>query len=487
MLLSEIFPYWNIIQELSKEQGVDVYLIGGFIRDFVLNNIKTKDFDFSLSDKALDFAQLFANKINGAYVLLDEDNKCARVVKKQKGNIITYDFANFRAKSLKEDLKHRDFTINTLCVDINDLSEKCSLTDKIQDHQNGLQDIECKKIVMNSHFVFDEDPLRIMRAFSLKAQLGFDIDSNTLQEIKGNINKICNVSMERVREELFKVLLSSNAFEVLSDMDELGLLVKIIPQIHIMQDCHQGGYHHLDVWKHSLEAVRQVEEVLAILTEEINCIEDLSNYLDEYIAGGHKRIGVLRLACLLHDIGKPETKEKKGDRYSFHSHENLGARVVKHVNKLLKLSRQESFAIEQMVKLHLRPGYLSDLKDMTERSIYRFFRDAKNESVSILILSLSDQRATRGPLTTQELQDKHKEVCLKLIDKYFEDKKRTPIKRLVTGNDLIKHFKLKPSPTFKIILENIEEQQVLQNLTDKEKVMLVAKDIIKSYDNKENI
>ena len=159
----------------------------------------------------------------------------------------------------------------------------------------------------------------------------------------------------------------------------------------------QGGYHHLDVWQHSLEVVLKIEQIV----DEMNANERVKKYMHESIGGGHSRLALLKMAALLHDIGKPETRLQEKDRTTFHGHEHAGERITRQVARQLKLSVKERYFLEDTVHMHLRPGYLSNFKRPSEKAVFRYLRDTKEEAVSLAILGLADQAATRGALTTQ--------------------------------------------------------------------------------------
>ena len=204
---------------------------------------------------------------------------------------------------------------------------------------------------------------------------------------------------------------------------------------------------------------------------------DLNFYLNERLSGTRLRRDLLKLAALLHDIGKPDTQKQEKDRMSFHGHEHVGASIVRAVARMLKLSVRERHLLEDMVRWHLRPGYLSNFQKPSERSIFRYFRDTKGEAVSILLLSLADQRSTRGPLTTAADQKHHETIARKLIDRYFEMKRQKPFVRLINGHDLIKKLKLKPSPLFAKILREVEEKQSLGKISSKQEALELAREI----------
>lgn len=449
--------------------------MGGYLRDLILG-LPKRDYDFAVSDNALKVAQIVAKQIKGSYVLLDEGHACARVAKKIKGSLYTFDFAQYRAKTIKGDLAHRDFTVNTLAVDILSIDDKTELIKQIISNKQALTDLSKKTVRVIGNRTFVEDPLRILRAFALMATHNFKITKETQAQIKKDAHLLSQISYERITTEFFKILESPQAFTVLQLMDRLKILELIIPQLKIMHGCTQGAYHHLDVWKHTLETIKQFDEIIASMKDD----EDVWPYLNTIVAAERKRKGLIRLALLLHDIGKPDTRRKRPEGgYSFYSHEHVGKKIAHHVCKLLKLSTKERRIIEDMVQYHLRPGYISNYKRPTAKMIFRYFRDTEQEGASIALLSLADQRATRGALTTQEDQIHHEKICMRLVKEYFENEKNTPIEPLINGNDLIKDLKLKPSPQFGKILAQVLEDQVLGKIKNRKEALAKAKTLIK--------
>jgi poly(A) polymerase len=468
------YPQLQLVKALALRRRIPVYLVGGFLRDKLLGRA-CLDFDFAIKQQAIPFAKEFARRIKGAFVALDDEHGCGRVVKKEKGRSATYDFADFRAGSLTKDLQHRDFTINTFAIALNKLSPDAELSQVLLDPNKGMQDLRAKSIRMTSNATFQEDPLRLLRAFSLRAQLDFRIEAKTLTRVKKERDLIRNVAVERIRDELFKVLETSRAAVTLKAMDRIGLLEKIIPQVTVMYHVRQGTYHHLDVWPHSLETVVQLEKLFTQLPAQ----GDEAKYLKETLGGSHSRGALLKLAALLHDIGKPESRKREEGRISFHGHERIGKAIVRHISRLLKLSTRERFAIEDMTLWHLRPGYLSNFKIPSERAIFRYFRDTREEAASVALLSLADQRATCGPLTTAADQRHHEKICLNLLQRYFAKRKEKPFVRLINGDDLIRNLKLTPSPLFAKILAEVEEQQATGKIRSKSEALDLAKKIAK--------
>lgn len=466
------FPELGLLHTLIRRRDAAVFLVGGALRDIFLGR-ETRDFDFAVSCGAIGLARSFARTIKGTFVLLDEDIGCARVVKKKAGGLWTFDFADFRAAPFEKDLKKRDFTINTFALDFRALKRGDDFQGALLGNRPALKDIKDRVIRMVARAAFVDDPLRLLRAYSLAAQHGFRIEAGTKRAIRARARLISKVSPERVREELFKIFESPRAAATLKAMHADGLLFAVIPQLRVMDDVPQGGYHHLGVWEHSLETILQLEKMCETFSGDIA----VRSYLDEVIAGGHSRRALMKFACLVHDIGKPETMRKEEGRTSFHGHEHAGARIVRVIARQLLLSTKERHALEDMVTLHLRPGYLSNFKKPSDRMIFRFFRDAKTEAVSVLLLSTADQRATRGPLTTDYDVRHHEDIAFPLIRKYFEKKAEAPVVRLISGHDLIRKLKLEPGPRFSKILKAVEEAQHLGKVTTKAGAILLAEKI----------
>ncbi len=479
------YPQLQIIRDIARRRKVAVHLVGGFLRDYMtaadhvgsaaLNPARFRDLDFAVEKGALDLARIFARRIKGAYVVLDQERGCARVVKKSDGKVWTFDLSDFRARSFRQDLALRDFTINTLSADLAKLNGSTRLEDVLADGKDGLKDLRAKRIRRVAVKAFRDDPLRLLRAFSLSAALDFKIEPQTLAQIRREKNLLRGVSYERIRDELFKIFETERAAVTLKAMDKVGLLDKVIPQIKVMYNCKQRGtYHHLDVWPHSLEVVVQFDGVV----REMQGDADVSDYLNESLGGNRTRRALLKLAALLHDIGKPETRKEAGkDKLTFYGHERVGKNIVTHIAKMLKLSTGERRALEDMVLWHLRPGYLSNFQRPSERAIYRYLRDARQEAAGILLLSLADQRATRGPSSTPRHEKHHERICLNVLELYFDKKKEKPFVRFIDGHDLIKQLRLKPSPLIGKILAEVTEQQVLGKIKTRKEALELAKTI----------
>jgi len=456
----------------AKARKVKLYLVGGILRDLLLGRQKENpDFDFAVRRGAINFGRGLARKLKAGFVVLDKEHGACRLVKKTKDKTYTLDFTDFRGADLHKDLLHRDFTLNALALELEKVFSAGDLNASLIDPFQGREDLKKKIIRIVDKKAFSEDPLRILRAFSLASIFGFTIDEATLKLAARERAKLAKVSGERIRDELFKIFDTQNSFDYLARLDELKILKIIFPEIQKMHGIGQGPYHHLDAWQHTLETVKQLE----ILLVELKKNPDIREYLDAVISPERKRRALIKLGAFLHDIGKPKALRHEEDgKTTFHGHERIGLDITENIVKRLKLSNDELNALQKIVLWHLRPGYLADSGKPTARAKFRYFRDAGSEAISTLLVSIADQRATKGPLTTRASRVQHERVVFGMVREYFHKKKEKKMPRLINGNDLMDRFKLEPSPLIGKILSEVEESQAIGKIRTRREAFEIA-------------
>jgi len=463
--------------ELAKARGRKMYLVGGFIRDAMLGRDRDKlDLDFAIDSGAISLAKELAERIGGKFVLLDEVHNIARVVSFVNDKPCEIDFADFRADSLEGDLRLRDFTIDAIAADLDARA--------IIDPTDGRGDLGKRLISAPSDGAFVDDPCRLLRAFSLAARFNFEIEGRTSELMKGAISMISLVSFERITDELFELFAAKNAVKFIRQMDELGILEAIVPQIKPMKATTQGAYHHLDVWGHSLQTVEELEKIISgqwtVDSLQLReCERELRQYLSEEMAGDRKRISILKFAALLHDIGKPLAKTEVEGKMKFIGHEKIGAEMLDGVCQRLRLSNKETDSIKALTLHHLRPGYLAEDESVSKKAVFRLLRDAGQDSAGVLLLSLADKLATRGPLTSGEAIERHRGFVFKVLGEYFSVKAAAPPPKLLNGDELMRELNLAPGPQIGVILREIEEAQVDGQIKSKEEAIAFAMKIKK--------
>ena len=456
-ILKEVF-------RLSCQKKVQLYIVGGFLRDALLGRcLHTVDIDFAIKQDAIYFARGLKKIIKAGFVVLDQEHGSCRLVKRLNETVYTFDFTDFRGRDIEEDLLRRDFSLNALALPLEVVIQKGPWKKELIDPASGVEAIKKRIICKVYPLAFEDDPIRILRAFSLACCLGFKIAKDTFDDIQKEVYKLSGQPGERIRDELFKILHQPRAYECILQMDEAGVLSVILPEIEQMRGVSQGPYHHLDIWRHSLQTLFCLEEFLRQFSRN----PEYHNYLNAIVSNGHRRFALMKLAALLHDVGKPQARRRRGKKIVFRGHERIGALKTEEIAKRLHLSNPETDILKKIVFLHLRPGYLGDFKMPTARAIFRYFRDAADESVSTLVVSIADQRATRGRLTTESSRRQHERVCRSLIREYFCRQRQRPQERFLDGYDIMRIFKIEPSPTVGRILSGLEELQAIGKIKTK--------------------
>lgn len=470
-------PIFKKLSDFARRQGAELHLVGGFLRDNLLGRPMGKlDLDVAAPRGSVALAKQFADENSGAFVLLDEARGVARAIVDIEGTSCQIDFADYRAKTLEEDLGLRDFTVNALALPLSALQKSEDLGRVLVDPLGARADLAARILRACSPKTFQDDPVRALRAFSLKGALGFDIEGKTLDQLKQTLPGLPKAAFERLRDEMFDILAVSNSAALLRQMDALGIIDAVLPETRPMRGLSQGPYHHLDIWAHSMETLAQVEGVLAERGRE----EDLARVLSEEISGGRRRFQILKWACLWHDMGKPMTRRVGEDgKIRFIGHDLQGAALAEDLCLKWKLSTKEAQAVARMVALHLRPGYLCGQALLTDRAKRKFYRDAGGESAAVLLLYLADRRATRGPLADEALRVEDEKTALGMIGEYFERLRRPAPVRIVSGDDLIQELGLVPGPALGEILDEIEQAREEGTVRTRDEALEFARKLVR--------
>ncbi len=425
------YPLSDKLKEFGREftkNGFSLYLVGGSVRDFLLKK-ENHDFDFTTDAEPDDVKRIFRRTI-------DTGIKHGTVTVLFKGDM--YEVTTFRTegeykdsrhpesvsfvKNLDEDLKRRDFTINALAASIED--------GRIIDNHEGLKDLKKKRIraIGDPKERFKEDALRMMRACRFSAKLSFDIEEETLNAIKDLHENIRAVSAERIKEELFALILSSDPIRGLEYMRITGLMDVLLPELSATYGFCQGGMHKLDLYHHLLASLYYAKE----------------NEHNPYV----------RLSALFHDIGKISTREESDDReYSFYGHEEVGARLYEDIADRLKTSNEEKFRVSHLIRNHMF-SYSSSWSDAAVR---RFIKRVGKENINDLIdLRVDDAEAISGKVNSQGLL----ELMDRIKDEY-EKENAISLKDLkINGDDLIKEKIIKPSKKMGEILNRLLDEVI---------------------------
>jgi putative nucleotidyltransferase with HDIG domain len=486
---------WRAVLQLAGERGARIWLVGGAVRDALLER-PVHDWDFAVDRDALGLARAVADALGGAYFPLDVERGAGRVILMDAGAArLELDFAALRGDDLEADLVTRDFTVNALAIDE---------TGALADLMGGKADLDARRIRATNAHAFQDDPVRLLRAVRMEAELGFEIDPRTGDWIRRDAALLVLPSAERVRDEFVRLLAIQGAAFHLQRLDEFNLLPHVVPELELLKGVTQSPPHRFDVWRHTLLVVDTLEGVVAAVTgREIGphtladvplaAWGDVARSLGQFadvvathlaveVSSGRDRAGLLKLAALLHDVGKPDTwsQDHDGDgRIHFYNHELVGARMAAARLRELRFSRDEVERMRVLVGQHLRPAHLARAERVTRRAVYRYFRATGYAGIDVVLLCLADHLATWGPNLQDRRWTRLLEVAETLLTHCFERYEETVAPPpLVTGNDLMAELGLAPGPEIGRLLEALREAQAAGEVCTREEALAFATRIL---------
>ena len=429
----------KIVSDLSTESNIKSYLVGGCVRDLMLNpSADSIDIDIMVEGDGISFAKLLAKKMNVPKVVPFPKFATAKIpyheyeIEVASARLESYDKSSrnpssIQISNIQDDLLRRDFTINAMAISLNENN-----FGEFFDPFNGMEDLKNKilKTPLNPDNTFSDDPLRMMRACYFASKLSLEIEPECLLSIQNNSERISIVSQERITNELFKILGTDRPSIGLNILQQSGLMEHVFPEISIMYGLDQSNeYHHKDIFYHTLEVVDNAAK--------------LSNNFD------------LRLAALVHDIAKPKTRRlSKSKGYTFYGHDDVGARMLKGVAESMKFSNSTRDFITKLTALHLRPISLAK-KEVTDSAIRRLIVDAGEEIDDLMTLCRADI-TTKNPKNISKYLANFDRVD-KRIKEVTEIDKLKAFQSPVRGDEIMKMFNLSPGKEVGKIKTMIED------------------------------
>jgi len=428
-----------------KSNNYEIYIVGGAVRDLLLNR-EVSDWDFTTKAKPEEISALFENAFYnnefGTVGIPSEEFKPHEITTFRTES----SYKDSRrpesvewGESLQEDLERRDFTINAIA-----LQQSQDKPDffKVIDPFEGQRDIEKKLIraVGDPHERFGEDALRMMRAVRIAAELNFQIEEKTHDAIKSHAVTINNISKERVRDELLKILSTDHAYEGIVNLKETGLMQEILPELEKTFGVEQkspGRHHIYDVGTHCLYSLK-------------HCKSDDP---------------IVRFATLIHDIGKPQTyrKDSETNMITFYNHEVLGARIAKNISRRLKFSKKDSEKLFKLVRWH---QFTVD-EHQTDKAIRRFIKNVGQENVEDMLDLRTGDRLGGGAVETSWRTEDFKKRLIEVQKQPF-----TVHDLKIKGNDVMEILDIKPSPKIGEILNKLFEDVVEKRVPNEREALI---------------
>ena len=485
-------PLIDRVREVLPKQ--EIYLVGGAVRD-MLGNRTSHDLDFAVPSKGISAARRIADALDADFMTLDAERDTGRVIFTEMDGSRTFlDFATYRGGStLEDDLRARDFTINAIAYDVHNST--------IIDPLNGAADLRAKLIRACSITSFRDDPVRILRAIRQAAAFEFKIDVATRRLMRESVALLPRVSPERQRDEIFKMLEGPRPDAATRALELLGVFPYLMPELSTMKGVTQALPHVYDVWEHTLSVLRHLEGILSSLrvgysAEETNDMFTglltlrLGRFREQFAAHFAASLNTDRsvraalfFAALYHDSQKPATRSvDEMGRIRFFKHEVRGAELAAERARAFNLSADEVERIRKIVLHHMRfHSLISHLEEEQEepsrRAIYRFFRDAGEAGVDLVLLGLADLRGTRDHTLTQESWTVALDIARILLENYWEKREETVTPpHLLDGNDLMRELNLQPGRIVGQLLEAIREGQATGNVETREQALDLARE-----------
>ncbi|MCD7878705.1 MAG: HD domain-containing protein, partial [Candidatus Gastranaerophilales bacterium] len=447
--------------------GVKAYIVGGFIRD-ILMDIESPDRDLIVCGcSAEEFSKDIASKLNAHNIELDKVNKIYRVVLEDKINYI--DITEPIENDFEKDIKRRDITINAIAYDI---ESSCFI-----DLAGGIEDIKNRKIRGITEKNFEDDPLRLLRIFRFYSKTGFEIDEELIQIAKKLIKSINIPAKERITTELLKLFEGEYCAQALIKLDETGLLEEIFPIYKDVKKIPPNSHHHLDLLHHLIETVNQIEIIYK------NSEPEIKKYLEIKKYGNVKQSAFLKLAGFLHDIGKPYcwTIEEETHRHRFIQHDSIGAKLVVPILKELKFSKKQTEYIKNLIKYHIYPSSLVSAPDVSEKAFLKFYRKTDGYVIDVIILAMADRLSARGEQVTNEMVENNISNLTKLLNNYVEQKNQIkPVEKLLDGHQIMELLNIEQGPKLGKIIYELKEAQIAGDVNTKQEAIEFIK---KSYRN----
>ncbi|GAB4271336.1 MAG: CCA tRNA nucleotidyltransferase [Candidatus Promineifilaceae bacterium] len=478
-------PVMASLRPLLTHHPFPIYLVGGVVRDALLGR-DCKDIDLVVPRDAIKLTFQLADKLGQPAYVLDRERDTGRIVLPELGMMI--DVARFRGDDLEADLGDRDFTINAMALPAN-----ATTSASVIDPTGGMADLAAS-VVRHTHAqAVAQDPVRALRALRMAEVFGFEMTAETETAVCRAAPLLSRVSVERIRDELLKLLAASPAAG-LQRLVDTGLLAVTLPEAAALTDVAQSPPHHEPVLAHTISVLQWLSLIInqQSFIDVPSTIPHLQSALAPYVDALHVHLLrpvdggldgriLLILGALFHDVGKASTQTVGEDgRIRFLGHAQAGAKLATSRLRHLCLSNKAIDHVARIVAGHMRPLLLaSSQRRVSRRAVFRFFRDTKDAGLDIGLLALADHLATYNGVGETAVWERLVQLVADLYQHYFHHQETISPKLLVNGKTVITHFGLQPGPQIGYLLRQLEEAQAAGEITEVDEAMAFLQKKIK--------
>lgn len=435
------------------------WIVGGAVRDAVLGREVT-DLDLAVAGDPGTAARAIAKEIGEHAFELSAEFRTWRVVASEQGWQI--DLTALRGESIESDLSERDFTIGAMAVPL--------AGGEAIDPYAGLTDLAEKHLRAVGETSFTDDPLRLLRAARLAAEMDLEIEPRTLALAHAAAARAADPAGERQLAELRQLIGGPDPLRGLRLLVELELLPVVLPEVAELQGVEQGPNHHLDVYDHTIAVLEHTLEVERDLDrfagERATEVEAL---LDEPLADEISRRTALRFGALFHDIAKPQTKAERDGFVGFRGHDQVGAEVIAGICKRLRTSRRLSQHLQALALHHLRLGFLIPEMPLPPRRVHAYLRATEPVAVDVTLLTVADRLSARGkgPIASPEMVAAHLQLAREMIAAALDWRREGPPEPLLRGDELAAELGIEPGPELGSALAELEVAQYAGEIVDR--------------------
>jgi poly(A) polymerase len=443
-------------------EGEAVWIVGGAVRDAALGR-EVADLDLAVAGDPAAVAKAIAGEGGGHAFELSAEFATWRVVAGEGWQI---DATALRGETIEADLGERDFTLGAVAVPL-------SGGEPIDPH-GGLADLDRRLLRVVGERSFAADPLRLLRAARLAAELGLAIEPGTLSLARAEAARASEPAGERQLLELRQLLGGRDPLRGLELLDDLGLTAVVLPELEALRGVEQGPNHHLDVHGHTMAVLERTLEVEADLDRFAgDRAEETREMLDEPLADEMTRGTALRFGALLHDIAKPQTRGERDGYVTFIGHDREGVGIVAEICRRLRTSRALSAHLQGLTLHHLRLGFLVHEAPLPPRRVHEYLRATDTVAADVTLLTVADRLSARGsgPFATEEAIEAHLSLARQMLAAALDWRRNGPPEPLLRGDELAAELGIAEGPELGGLLLELEAAQYAGEVSTREQAV----------------
>jgi poly(A) polymerase len=450
------------------------WVVGGAIRDALIGR-SVVDLDLAVREGEEEAARGIGRAGRAAVFPLSESFGAWRVASPDGWHV---DVSRLRSGSIEGDLALRDFTANALAVPLEVLSGASA---EPVDPLGGRQDVERRSLRVAGPRTFEDDPLRLMRAARIAADLGFEIDQATVALARAAASRAAEPAGERQLAELRLLVAGRDPLRGMRLLDELEVTPAVLPELAALRGVEQNPNHHLDVYGHTMQVLAVVLEIEDDPARFVAGEGDVARLLAEPLTDELDRRGALRFAALFHDLGKPATRGETGGYITFIGHDRVGAEIALAICERLRASRRLGAYLANITRNHLRLGFLVHRRPLDRRAVYDYLRATEPDSIDVTLLTVADRLAARGagPVASEEAIAAHLELASEMIGDALAWRRQGPPRAPVRGDELAAELGVEPGPELGRLLGEIEAATFAGEVRTRDEAVALARSLVR--------